>query len=88
MIVKTIAMIIISILFVPVTFAFDAENGKAKSASCSACHNANMNNLAGKSAADIEAGIKSILSGNKAHPPLGELSDQDVKDIAGYLSSS
>ncbi len=65
--------------------AGDAAAGKAKAASCVACHQ--PGSFPGKSEAAIAAGIKAIVEGKAAHPPVGQPSAQDIADMAAFFAS-
>lgn len=65
----------------------DAEAGQKKAGACAACHMAA--DFAGKSEATISEAIKTKGPGNKdMHPPVGELSDQDIADLAAHLAAA
>lgn len=69
--------------------AADAGAGKEKAAPCTPCHNADNLPLTGKEAGALETAMKAIRDGDIAHPPaLTNMSDEDLADIAAYLSSS
>lgn len=74
----------------------DAEAGKAKSATCAACHGANGNsmnplwpNIAGQSAKYIQEQLQAFKSGQRADPLMTSqamlLSDTDMADLAVYF---
>lgn len=78
--------------------AGDAEAGKAKAATCAACHGANgispapiWPNLAGQKAQYLEKQLKHFRDGERNDPmmaPMAKpLSDQDIADLAAYFSS-
>jgi cytochrome c553 len=81
--------------------AADIEAGKAKSATCVACHGANgisiiptYPNLAGQKAAYLESSIKAYKSqerkGGQAalmYGMVAALSDEDIANLAAYFSS-
>jgi cytochrome c553 len=78
--------------------AGDAAAGKAKAASCVACHGAagvSINplwpNLAGQQAAYLVKQMKDFRDGNRTDPmmsPMAKpLSDSDIENIAAYYSS-
>lgn len=81
--------------------AADIEAGKAKSATCVACHGANgisiiptYPNLAGQKAAYLESSIKAYKSqerkGGQAAVMYGmvaALTDEDIANLAAYYSS-
>lgn len=80
--------------------AGDAEAGKAKSATCAACHGAggvsaipNYPNLAGQKEAYIVTQLGAFKSGERKGansaimaPMAAGLSDQDMMDLAAYYS--
>jgi len=76
----------------------NAANGKAKSATCAACHgsdgnstNAEWPNIAGQSAEYLFEQLKLIKSGERVAPLMvGQLdnkSEQDLKDMAAHFSA-
>lgn len=76
----------------------DAEAGKAKSATCAACHGADGNSLAptfpkiaGQGERYLIKQIKDIRDGNRQVPAMAPfvagLSDTDVADLAAYFSA-
>ena len=76
----------------------DAAAGQAKSALCATCHGADGNSqiamnpkLAGQSAAYIIKQLQDYKSGERQNPTMsamvGNLSDQDMADIAAWYSS-
>ena len=78
--------------------AGDAAAGKAKAATCAACHGANgislipmYPNLKGQKAAYLEKQMKDFKSGTRTDPTMGAmakpLSDQDIADLAAYYAS-
>jgi cytochrome c553 len=77
--------------------AGNAEAGKAKSASCAACHGANGQGvppnlaLAGKPAAQLAQALKDYKSGARPNPMkrgiTAALSDQDIENLAAYYAS-
>lgn len=78
--------------------AADIEAGKAKSATCAACHGANgisaiptYPNLAGQKPLYIVAQLKAFKSGERKNaimaPMAAMLSDQDMENIAAYYAS-
>jgi cytochrome c553 len=81
--------------------AGDAEAGKAKAATCAACHGANgvaiapiYPNLAGQKAAYMVAQLKAFKSGERKGansalmaPMAMPLSDQDMEDISAYFAA-
>ncbi|HCK80765.1 MAG TPA: c-type cytochrome [Candidatus Competibacter sp.] len=78
--------------------AGDAAAGKAKSATCAACHNADGNStiaqypkLAGQSADYLLKQLQDYKSGTRANPIMlgmvAPLSPQDMEDLAAYFAS-
>lgn len=78
--------------------AGDAAAGKAKSATCAACHGANgispndlWPNLAGQKAGYLAAQMKAFRDGQRTNPMMAPmaaaLSDADIDDLAAYYSS-
>jgi cytochrome c553 len=76
----------------------DAEAGKAKSATCAACHGADGNSLnpewpslAGQHASYTEAQLAAFKSGARVNPLMSPqamgLSEQDMKDLAAYFEA-
>ena len=75
----------------------DADAGKAKAATCAACHGANgigatdtYPNLAGQHADYIVKQLKAFKAGDRKDPLMGPmaapLSEQDMADVAAYFS--
>ena len=80
------------------TFAGDAAAGKAKSATCSACHGQNgistndiWPNLAGQKEGYLVAQLTAFRSGQRVNPMMAPmaaaLSDTDIANLAAYYSS-
>jgi cytochrome c553 len=78
--------------------AGDAAAGKAKSATCAACHGANgisnndiWPNLAGQKEGYLIAQLKAFREGTRSNPMMSPmaapLSDADIEDLAAYFSS-
>ena len=78
--------------------AGDAAAGKAKSATCAACHGANgispndmWPNLAGQKEGYLKAQLKAFRDGQRNNPMMAPmaapLSDADIDDLAAYFSS-
>jgi cytochrome c553 len=76
----------------------DAEAGKAKSATCAACHGADGNasltmypKIAGQHAEYLYKQLQEFKSGVRPDPVMAgmaaALSEQDMKDLAAYFSS-
>ena len=80
------------------TQAADIEAGKAKAATCAACHGANgisaiptYPNLAGQKEAYIVAQLKAFKSGARDNaimkPMATMLTEEDMKNVAAYYAS-
>ena len=78
--------------------AGDAAAGKAKSASCAACHGGNgissndiWPNLAGQKAGSLVAQMKAFRDGQRKNPMMSPmaapLSEADIDNLAAYYSS-
>ena len=76
----------------------DAENGKALSATCAACHGADGNStipanpiLAGQYESYLIRALTDYKSGDRSNAIMAGfaagLSDQDIRDLAAYFSS-
>lgn len=76
----------------------DAEAGKAKAATCTACHGPNGNSsnpawpkLAGQGAAYVYQQLQAFKDGSRNNPimagQVANLSDQDMKDLAAYYAA-
>ncbi len=79
-------------------FAGDAAAGKAKAATCGACHGQNgispndlWPNLAGQKQSYLVKQIKAFRDGQRADPMMAPmaaaLSDADIDDLAAFYSS-
>jgi len=79
-------------------FAGDADAGKAKSATCAACHGAAgvsaipmYPNLAGQKEMYLTKQLKDFKSGARKDPVMGAmsmpLSDEDIANISAYYAS-
>ncbi len=90
--------LIVSAGLMSVAHAGDAEAGKAKSATCAACHGADGNSLAptfpkiaGQGERYLIKQIKDIRDGNRQVPSMAPfvtgLSDTDIADLAAYFST-
>ncbi len=80
------------------SIAGDAAAGKAKSATCVACHGPNgistndlWPNLAGQKEGYLVAQLKAFRAGERNNPMMAPmaapLSDADIADLAAYFSS-
>lgn len=78
--------------------AGDAAAGKAKSATCTACHNADGNSvnpiwpkLAGQHAGYLEGQLQAFKSGQRNDPTMtamaAPLSEEDMADLAAWFAS-
>ncbi len=78
--------------------AADAEAGKAKSATCAACHGADGTssndiwpNLKGQKNGYLVKQIKAFRDGDRTDPMMApmvkNLSDEDIDNLAAYFSS-
>ncbi len=54
---------------------------------CAACHK-NMNVYTGKSETELQSLIKGIVSGTVKHPKKLTLSDDDIANVAAYISNN
>jgi len=90
--------LIVSAGLMSVAHAGDAEAGKAKSATCAACHGADGNSmaptfpkLAGQGERYLIKQIKDIRDGRRVVPAMAPfvtgMSDTDVADLAAYFGS-
>ena len=98
---KKINLIILSaslLALSPLTYAGDAAAGKAKSASCAACHGAEgispndvWPNLAGQKEGYLIKQMKAFKDGSRMDPMMSPmaapLSDEDINNLAAYFSS-
>ncbi|GLQ99636.1 c-type cytochrome [Dyella mobilis] len=82
----------------PLLASGNAENGKAKAATCFACHGSDGNavdpqypRLAGQYNEYIQQALHEYKDGRRGNAIMkgfvGNLSDQDIEDIAAYFSS-
>ncbi len=85
-------------LFVTVSYAGDAEAGKAKSVTCAACHGGAgispvgaFPNLAGQKEEYLIAQITAFRDGDREsaqmQPMVSALSDEDIANLAAYYAS-
>ena len=97
---KTYLLITAALLSISSTsvVAGDAAAGKAKSATCAACHGQNgispndlWPNLAGQKAGYLVAQMKAFRDGQRANPMMApmaaSLSDADIDDLAAFYAS-
>lgn len=94
---KIILTLSLMLCALPVVAGGNAEAGKAKSASCAACHGADGNSptamfpkLAGQHADYLVQSLKEYKSGKRKNPMMqgqvSNLSDRDMRDLAAYFS--
>ena len=94
----TIAALVALTFNLSVGHAADPAAGKAKSATCVACHGANgisnndlWPNLAGQKAGYLEQQMKAFRDGARQNPMMSPmvagLSDEDIANIAAYYAS-
>ncbi|GAA0856376.1 cytochrome c [Aliiglaciecola litoralis] len=93
-----IAVLATTSLLASHAFAGDAAKGKAKSATCSACHGSNgiaqipmYPNLAGQKEQYLVLQLKAFRSGERKNmvmaPMAAGLSDEDIDNLAAYYAS-
>ncbi len=69
-------------------YAADSAAGqKIFQTTCAACHK-NMNVYTGKSETELQSLIKGIVSGTVKHPKKLTLGDEDIANVAAYISSN
>jgi len=89
---------ILTVLTSPASFSGDVEVGKAKSATCAACHGQNgissnpeWPNLAGQQEKYLVNQLKAFKTGDRKSqlmaPQATNLSDEDIQNISAYFSS-
>lgn len=94
---KIIISSLMSLLFSVSVMAGDAQAGKAKSVTCTACHGANgigtssiYPNIAGQKKEYLVAQLKDFRSGKRVNPnmsPMAKpLTDADIENLAEYYS--
>lgn len=95
---KLILAIAATVMIASPAFAGDIAAGKAKSATCAACHGAEgisaipmYPNLAGQKEAYLTKQLKDFKSGARKDPVMSAmamgLSDEDVANVAAYFAS-
>lgn len=86
----------------PVSAQGDAEAGRIKASTCIGCHGISdyrnvyptfrVPKIGGQHAAYIESALKAYRSGQRSHPTMqgqaSSLTDQDIADIAAFLSQA
>ena len=72
--------------YIPAYSADSAAGQKIFSGTCAACHQ--LKSYAGKSDAVLETQVKGIVAGTIKHPKKLTLSDDDVANVAAYISSN
>lgn len=91
-------IILLSLISINAWAAGDPEAGKAKAATCMACHGVNgvspnemWPNLAGQKEAYLVKQITAFRDGTRQDPMMAPmvqpLSDEDIKNLAAYYSS-
>jgi len=97
---QVLSLLAASVLAVSTSSAIaggDAAAGKAKAATCAACHGAdgiskapNYPNLKGQKAAYVEKQLKAFKSGTRKDPTMNAmakpLSDADIANLAAYYA--
>ncbi len=76
----------LSAAVLPVQAADNAAGQKTFESVCSTCHQ--LKSYAGKSDADLQTTLKGIVAGKVKHPKKLTLSDADIANVAGYISSN
>ncbi|MBX2838790.1 MAG: cytochrome c4 [Gammaproteobacteria bacterium] len=87
-----------AVAIAPASHAADADAGKAKSATCAACHGADGKaiipaypNLAGQHAGYTAKQLMNFRDGDRVNPVMSPmaagLSDEDIADLAAYYES-
>lgn len=98
---KLLVAALAAIISVTALAAGDAEAGKAKAATCNACHGANgiatnsmYPNIAGQNEAYLVSAMKTYREKQRAgglaavmYPMSAGLSDQDIADLAAWFAS-
>lgn len=93
--------LVLSLSLSPAHAAGNAENGKTIAFTCAGCHgiaeyrNAypsyHVPKIAGQNEAYLSNALKAYRSGDRKHPTMvaqaNSFSDQDIADIAAYLSA-
>lgn len=93
-----IASVCVLSAFASTSFAADIAAGKAKAATCGACHGANgissvdiWPSLAGQKKGYLKKQLQDFKSGKRADPMMSNmakpLSDTDIDNLAAYYSS-
>jgi cytochrome c553 len=96
--ITSLVLLTLGLAFGNVTYAADAAAGKAKSATCAACHGADGNSanpmwpkLAGQHAPYLEKQMKDFRDGRRKDPVMAPmaaaLSDADIANLAAYFAS-
>ena len=95
---KKVALAIAASIISFSSFAADIDAGKAKSATCMACHGAKgvsmipmYPHLAGQQADYLKKQLKDFRDGNRKDPVMGAmakaLSDADIENLSAYYAS-
>ena len=96
--ITSLLLLTFGLVFGNAAYAGDAAAGKAKSATCTACHGADGNSanpmwpkLAGQHEAYLAKQIKDFRDGNRKDPMMSAmaaaLSDADIANLAAYFAS-
>ncbi|MGB1581435.1 MAG: c-type cytochrome [Nevskiales bacterium] len=101
---RTLRAMIVAVLLAPLFAhaAGDAEAGQVKADTCMGCHGIKdysnvyptyrVPKLGGQHPEYIVAALKAYKAGERSHPTMkanaAQMSDQDMADIAAYLSSA
>lgn len=92
-----VAIAVLALLFATSALGADADAGKAKTATCAACHGAagvatipDYPNLACQNEKYLAISIKAYKDGSRDNaimkPMVAQLSDEDVANIAAYYA--
>ena len=98
MIKSLLPLVLVALALPGAATAGDAAAGKAKSATCAACHGANgispndlWPNLAGQKEGYLVKQMKAFRDGQRADPMMAPmaapLSDADIEDLSAYYAS-
>jgi cytochrome c553 len=96
--ITSLVLLTIGLVFGNLAYAGDAAAGKAKSATCAACHGADGNSanpmwpkLAGQHVPYLEKQMKDFRDGRRKDPVMAPmaaaLSDADIANLAAYFAS-
>jgi cytochrome c553 len=98
---RPVLTLALALVAMPALAAGNADDGKIKAYTCTGCHGIpgykniyphyNVPKIHGQNTAYIVAALTAYKNGDRSHPTMraqGEsLSDQDIQDIAAYLSA-